>query len=205
MSCRVFDFPQYSEEYWQTRRGIPTASNFGRIITPKKMQLSAGADDYIAELIADKVANVTPFSTDRPMTREMADGTNREPEARQWYAMQADADVREVGFLLTDCGRFGCSPDGLIGEDGGLELKCPTLKTQVKYLLDGGLPDEYKAQVHGSLIVSGRKWWEFVSYAPGLPPLLIRVYPDSFTELLRKALEDFYVKLSLASKKIGGM
>lgn len=202
---QIFDFPQYSSEWWDARRGVPSASNFGRIITPAKGELSKSAGDYIAELIADKHQTFIPFSTERGLTREMADGINREPEARDWYAMERNVDVRQVGFIVSACGRFGCSPDSLVGDDGGLELKCPTLKTQVKYLIDGGLPDEYKAQVHGSLIVSGRDWWDFASYAPGLPPLLLRIEPDSFTEKLRDALEEFHERYLSVAQRIAAM
>lgn len=189
---QVFDCLQYSPEWWLIRRGIPTASNFGKILTPAKGDLSKSADDYIAELIADRAQLHAPITTDHPLSRDMANGLNMEPEARNWFALEADVEVKQVGFCLTADGRFGCSPDGLIGEDGGLELKCPSLKTQVKYLLDGELPNEYRAQVHGSLIVTGRAWWEFVSYAPGLPPFRVRVFPDAYTAKLRDGLEAFH-------------
>lgn len=190
---QIFDCQQTGPEWWLVRRGIPTASNFGRILTPAKGELSKQADDYIAELIADRAALQPPISTDHPMSRDMANGVNMEPEARRWYSMNGDVDVRQVGFCLTGDGRFGCSPDGLVGGDGGLELKCPSLKTQVRYLLDNdALMHDYRCQVHGSLIVTGRDWWDLVSYAPGLPPVLIRVTPDGFTAKLRAGLDAFH-------------
>jgi len=192
---QVFECQQTGPEWWMVRRGIPTASNFGKILTPAKMELSKQADDYIAELIADRAQLHAPVSTDHPMSRDMANGVNMEPEARRWYAMEADVDVRQVGFCLTADGRFGCSPDGLIGDDGGLELKCPSLKTQVKYLLDNdALLFDYRAQVHGSLIVTGRDWWELVSYAPGLPPVRLRITPDAYTAKLRAGLDEFHAR-----------
>lgn len=189
---QIFDCQQTGPEWWLVRRGIPTASNFGKILTPAKGELSKQADDYIAELIADRAALQPPISTDHPMSRDMANGVNMEPEARRWYSMNGDVDVRQVGFCLTGDGRFGCSPDGLVGEDGAVEIKCPSMKTQVKYLLEGELPSEYRAQVHGQLIVTGREWVDFVSYAPGLPPVLIRVTPDGFTAKLRAGLDAFH-------------
>lgn len=194
--------PQYSPQWWSLRRGVPTASQFGRILTPKKCEPSAQQEDYIAELIADRACQTPPFFTERPMSRDCANGLNMEPIARSWYAMQTDTEVQQVGFCLTDDGRFGCSPDGLVGEDGGLELKCPTLKTHVRYLQAGTLPDEYRAQVHGSLIVTGRAWWDFVSYAPGLPPLKLRVEPDAFTLRLADELEAFWRKYRAALERI---
>ena len=199
---KVFRFPQYSADWWSTRKGVPTASNFGRIFTAKTMKPSASQEDYIAELIADRVDTTPPDFIVRDVTPEMAYGLETESEARAFYAMDRDVEVDEVGFCTTDDGRFGCSPDGLVGEDGGLELKCPQLKTQVKYLLAGTLPDEYRAQVHGSLIVTGRAWWEFLSYAPGLPPLLLRVEPDEYTKALAAAIEPFWAKYQGAWKVI---
>lgn len=194
---------QYSDEWWNLRRGIPTASSFDRILTAKTMKPSSQQADYIAELIAD-LANPDPaFTAHQPQTRDMANGTNMEPEARRWYSMATDQDVQQVGFVVSACGRFGCSPDGLIGETGGLELKCPTLKTQVRYLQSGELPAEYRAQVHGCLIVTGREWWDFASYAPGLKPLLVRVVPDEFTEALRRELERFHERYQRIREEIG--
>lgn len=197
---KIIECEQYSTLWWAARRGLPTASSMDRIFTPKTAKLSKSIDEYAAELVADKFAPVNDDA--QMMTKAMMHGLECEPEARSWYEFNADVDVRQVGFCLSDCGRFGCSPDGLVGEDGGLELKCPQPKTQVSYLIDGGLPDEYRVQVHGSLIVTGRAWWDFVSYARGLPPLRVRVVPDGYTELLRAALEAFHMRLVEIETKI---
>lgn len=199
---KTFRFPQYSEDWWRVRKGVPTASNFGKVFTAKTMKPSASQDDYIAELIADRVDPTPPEFVVQYTNPEMMHGLETEGEARAFYAMDRDVEVEEVGFCLTDDGRFGCSPDGLVGEDGGLELKCPQLKTQVKYLLAGTLPDEYRGQVHGSLIVTGRAWWDFLSYAPGLPPLLLRVTRDEYTDALEAALEPFWVRYQQAWETI---
>lgn len=196
---------QGTPEWWEAKRGIPSASNFSRIFTQKTMKVSAQAEDYAAELIADCASLAPPYFTTqgRPVNAAMQNGQEVEPEARRFYEMERGVDVRQVGFCVTDDGSIGCSPDGLIDPDGGLELKCPLLKTQAGYLLRGELPSEYRAQVHGSLIVTGRKWWDFLCYAPGLDPLLLRVVPDEYTEALRKALADFLVMYAEARRKIG--
>ena len=199
---KTFMCAQYSPEWWTIRRGVPTASEFDRIMTPKKRTYSAGAGGYIAQLIADTACLNPNFFTDRPQSRAMADGINNEPEARRYYELIAEHHVQQVGFCLTDDGRFGCSPDGLVGDDGGLELKCPQLNTQAKYLVKGELPLEYMCQVHGQLIVTGRKWWDFLSYAPGLAPLLVRVEPNDFTDLLRVHLERFWTQYQETKAKI---
>lgn len=202
---QVFHFEQYSHLWWEQRRGVPTASLFHKIITPKQGKLSAQADDLICELIADQVGPYPPVDPETFRTAEMQHGIDTEAEARSYYSLATGMDVRQVGFCLSDDSRFGCSPDGLVGDEGGLELKCPSVKTQVAYLLAGELPPEYRPQVHGSLIVTGRQWWDFMSYAKDLPPLLIRVYPDEYTEQLRLALEEFWWRYQAALGKIAAL
>lgn len=192
---REIECIQGSPEWWEARRGVPTASEFDRILTPIKQKGSAGQDAYIDSLIGDAKDMRPNWFSDRPVTKDMEHGTNSEPQAREWYEFEKGIPVRQVGFVTTDDGRFGCSPDGLIDPDGGLELKCPKPSTHVGYLREGTLPDKYKPQVHGCLIVTGRLWWDFLSYAPGLKPLLVRVYPDEFTKRLRQELERFDEKL----------
>lgn len=201
---KVFDFEQYSPDWWAVRRGVPTASEFGSIITPKKLQLAAAHQTYIHRLIGDTFS-LDYGKAEGPVTEQMRRGTINEPESRRWYEMHRDCEVTQIGFCKTDDDRAGCSPDGLVGDDGVLELKNPSAHTHVAWLLEGGLPDEHKAQVHGQLIVTGRQWADFLSYCPGLPPLLVRVEPDAFTEALRKCLDDFLAKYTEALNKISGM
>jgi len=167
------------------------------------MQLSKSADDYICELLAEKYA---PWDEDNEiLTKPMLHGLECEPESRAWYALMTDEDVKQIGFCTTDCGRFGASPDSAVGDEGGLELKCPMPKTHLSYLLGNKLPDDYKAQVHGQLVVTGWKWVDFVSYARGLPPFKIRVEPDEYTEALRSALEQFWLRYQQLEKMIVDM
>jgi YqaJ-like viral recombinase domain len=202
---KVIDCVQGSEIWWDHHRGIATASSFDKIITPKKGTMSAQADDLICELIA-QIATKGSIMPVGYVSPAMLNGIQMEPEARNWYEMQYDMDVKQVGICLSDDGRFGASPDALIGvgNEGCLELKCPMMKTQVRYLLDGVLPDEYKVQVHGELLVTGCKWADFVSYCPGLPTFSIRVYPDDFTKKLAECLEKFYDNFLVAKAKILG-
>jgi hypothetical protein len=184
---------QASDEWWEHKRAVPSASNFHRIVTSTG-KLSKQSDGYIAELIAE-VASFNPkFFTTRG-TEAMRNGQTTEPEARRFYEMERGVDVEQVGVCFSDDERFCCSPDGLVEPDGGLELKCPSLPVMAEYLMDNRLPLEHKAQVHGCLIVTGRAWWDYLAYAPGLKPLLIRVEPDEYTETLRVALDDFWERL----------
>lgn len=198
------DFPQYSPEWWDARRGVPTSSEFSRIVTPAKGDYSKSAEGYIAELIAE-VHDPHYGEVESYVSAAMKNGTMMEPEARAFYTFTRDASVTEVGFCVSDDGRFGCSPDGLVGDDGGLELKSPEHKTHVKYLLSGEIPNEYKPQVHASLIITGREWWDFMSYARGMPPLLVRVRPDDYTEKVRDAMGLFWAEYQDAMGKIAAL
>jgi hypothetical protein len=201
---KTFSMPQHSREWYEIRRGIPTASNANKIITPKTGKLSASADGYIDTLIAERIHLSPDFMTEKPMSRDMANGLNMEPEARSWYALQNDsANVQIVGFCLTDDGRFGCSPDSLVNDNSGLEMKCPSLATHIGYLRHkGSLLEEYKCQVHFSLIVTGREFWEIMSYVPDLDPILIRVEPDSFTAKMQLVLDEFHGMYIMALREV---
>lgn len=198
------DCIQGSEEWATARRGIPTASGASKIVTPAKGDLSSSRFGYACELIAELMLPPN-FWLSEVNTAAMQMGTNTEREARDYFALEKGVEVREVGFCLTDDRRFGCSPDGLIGDDEGLELKCPLHKTHVKYLVDGVLPLDYKPQVHWSLVVTGRKRWNFMSYALGLPPLIIVVEPDEYTDKVRSAMEQFHATLTEMKAKIAGL
>lgn len=189
---KIVECQQMSPEWFESRRGIPTASRFDQIITPVTGKPSTSAAKYICELIAEMYWPGPLHEREGPrLSRPMLAGIEREPEARRWYEVDCDVDCRQVGFCITDCGRWGCSPDALVGEDGALELKCPQLETHTGYLLAGTLPSEYAPQVHGHLLVTGRSWCDFVSYCPPLPSLRVRVEPNGYTDSLKKCLEEF--------------
>lgn len=192
-----YDLIQYSGDWWEARRGKPTASDFDKILQPVKMKPSGSQDGYMNQLVAD-TAELDPNAlTERGRmgTKDMEAGRIAEPKARAWYEMYANANVRQLGGAETDDGRFWVSPDGHVGDEGGLELKCPKLSTQVEYLRDSNeLLNAYKCQVHGQLIVTGWPWVDLVSYAVGLPPVILRIEPNEFTLLLAKELESFWTR-----------
>lgn len=201
---KVFMCEQRSREWWSLRRGVPTASQFSRIMTPAKRQYAAAAKTYIRELYVELLPDNIPRSGSGFVNKSMQHGIDTEPEARAWYEFRNNIDVQQVGFCKTDCGRFGCSPDGLVGADGGIEIKCPGGETHLEYQDEGGLPLAHACQVHGFLIVTGRAWCDFVSYIPGLPDeqqICVRVVPNDFTADLRGHLETFaaeYAKYTAA-------
>jgi hypothetical protein len=193
---------QGTEAWAEPRRGIATASCADRIITPKTGELSSQSTDYACELIAQSMLPAHYWKGEDYQSSAMANGTRTEREARDYLEMQLGRDVRQVGFCLTDDKRFGCSPDGLIDPHEGVELKCPEHKKQIRYLVDGVLPPAYRPQVHFSMVVTKRPAWWFMSYAVGLPPLLIRVQADEYTLKVAEAMESFWKLLTDLRAKI---
>jgi hypothetical protein len=155
---------------------------------------------YAYQLAAD-VADLRPnwFSERslKPPNKAQENGLAVEPDARLWFCQHKNVEIVQVGGILSDCGRFWTSTDGLTVDrdgqlDGCLELKCPMLHTQAEYVTEGVLPVDYRPQVHGELFVTGLKVAHFVSYAKNLPPLYVEVIPDDYTDRLAEAMEDFW-------------
>lgn len=221
--CYTFDsIVQLSPEWWEVRRGIPTASEFDSIITPKKAEPSKAQRGYIARLCGERMALDPKVLTDYPGNPAMKHGRDTEAEARSWYALERGCRVKQTGFavcnLMSGKGKFrpvGSSPDGVIpdGDEegpGGLELKCPQPETHAEYLMDAlddpdnALPAKYKPQVHGHLIVLGVKWVDFMSYCRGMDPLLVRVRRDAYTAALERYLPAFWDDYDVAISRLGG-
>jgi len=171
---KICSHEQGSPEWFEARLGIPSASMFSKIVTTKGVW-STQADSYINQLVAERL---TGEREEIYQSHHMIRGTELEPEARDMYCLMKDVEVQEVGFCLHDTLKAGCSPDGLIGEDGGLEIKAPAPATHVEYLRGGVLPSRYKQQVMGCLWITQREWWDFVSYHPNMKPLIVRVERD---------------------------
>jgi hypothetical protein len=202
---RIIEVPQKSEAWFAARRGIPTASRFDSILTPKTGKPASAQETLINALIAE---SITPpdagFIGQRYTSEDMEHGMILEAEARCAYELEfAKGQVTEAGFILHDSGLFGCSPDALVGEDGGCEIKCPKAETHVGYVRAGVLPDAYKCQVHGSMIVTGRNSWSFFSYARNFPPFHLRVTRDDFTATLERELFAFASRYNVERAKFG--
>ena len=171
----VLDLEQGSQAWLNARLGIPTASRFKDIITPAKADRSKSAAAYMYELLAERLTKEpNEFYANEWMQR----GNELEPMARTAYEFITDNSVDEVGFILNDEKSIGVSPDGLVGADGGIEIKCPKASTMVKYMIEDKLPDIYKPQVQGNLWISGREWWDFIVYHPSIELYVKRVYRD---------------------------
>lgn len=189
----VHNVEQGSREWLECRLGIPTASAFKKIITPTG-KLSAQARQYAYLLCAERLLNGVQGSVEGMAWMER--GKELEAEAVKSYEFEQDVVTKTVGFITTDCGQIGCSPDRLVGDDGLLEIKCPAPSTHVGYLLDG-MDKDYIPQVQGQLFVTGRKWCDWYSYNPAMPSVRVRVFPDAeYQANMAVALSDF-VKMKL--------
>lgn len=192
---------QGTHEWHLLRLGKPTASEFSNIITPKfEARTGEMPFTYLCKKVAERFHG-KPLP--QPFTFAMEQGEILEDQARAWLEMDQGITVKQVCFIESDDRRFGCSPDGLIGEDGGLELKCPEAHTHVKYLLKGELPPEYATQVHGCMFVTGRKWWKFLSYRRGFPAFLITVERDeSIMQKINLAVSAFCDRIDEEIQKL---
>lgn len=181
---------QGSPEWLASRLGRPSASMFSNLITTSGKP-SSSAKKYIAEMVAERLTGRSkPFYTNDHMER----GNFLEPEAREAYEFITDLEVVETGFILHDSEEFGCSPDGLVANDGGLEIKCPSDGVHAGYLIDGKVPTKYYQQVQGCMWVTGRDWWDFMSYHPEMPHLLVRMekneeFIEAMATEVNKAIE----------------
>lgn len=191
-------FVQGSPQWHQARIGMPTASGADRLLTPKTRKLSGQADGYRYEILAEWLLG-RPLEDGSSIW--MQRGTDMEAEARAWYEMERGVDVRQVGFVLRDDGKVGGSPDGLVGGDGGVEIKCLAVQNHVKYLLNE--VTEHDGQCQWLMYLTGAAWWDLVAYNPVLPPVLRRIERDpEYIGALEYALTLFVAQLDEAKAKL---
>lgn len=184
----VHDVLQGSTEWLAVRAGIPTASAFDRIVTPKG-KLSAQAEKYMHQLLAERMMGRPVIQTP---TYWMGRGIALEGEAVAYYEGVRDLDTTMIGFITNDERTIGASPDRFVGADGLLELKVPAEHTHVGYLLARGVDAEYWPQVQGQLWVTGRQWVDVMSYHPEMPPAIVRAdRDDGFIRTLADAVGEF--------------
>ena len=195
-------FEQLSPEWFSARAGIPTSSCFDKIVTAKG-EPSKSAKNYMYQLAGERLAGV---KTDTYQNAAMLRGIELQGEAVALFKFLKDAEIQEVGLCYpNDKKRYSCSPDGLLTLEG-LEIKCPLIHTHVGYLLAGTLPTDYFQQVQGSMLVTGYPAWWFMSYYPGLPPLILWINrDDAFCARLKVALDEFCDELDAITAKLKAM
>lgn len=169
----IHTMEQGSDEWKTIRLGKTTGSHFGTAIAKP----GSTRTNYMRKLLAERLTGMPQVSYSNA---NMDRGVELEPEAREYYAMLNDCIVKEVGFIEIN-EDTGVSPDGLTGEDGGLEIKCPLPSTHISYILADREVAIYRPQVQGCMWATGRKWWDFISYCPEVidrPLWSIRIVRD---------------------------
>ena len=161
------DIEQGTEEWFAIRCGKVTASRIADIIATTKSGYSASRANYEAQLICEILTGKPAESF---TNAAMQWGTETEPLARAQYELKTGNMVNQVGFVVHPIiEQAGASPDGLIGEDGCIEIKCPNTSTHLDTLLSQKVPSKYITQMTWQMVCTGRKWCDFVSYDPRLP------------------------------------
>ena len=192
---------QGEPEWMALRVANPGVSNFDKIITSTG-KASTQRQKYLFQLAGEALIGAKEESyNNAAMTR----GTELEPKARKLFEFTKGLKVEEVGMCYPDeLKRYHASPDGIMDEDKkGLEIKCPLLATHVEYLSGGKLPTKYKCQVQGSLMVTDYNSWYFMSFYPGIKPLIVEVERDEkLISIMKEAVEEFCFDLAELVKKL---
>ena len=189
---------QGSEEWFTIRIGKVTASRVADVLAKTKSGYSASRDNYMAQLVCERL---TKQKAEGFTNAAMQHGTETEPLARAAYEALKDVLVDEVGFVPHPTIQMaGASPDGLVGEDGLIECKCPQTNTHIETLLTQSVPTKYFTQMQFQLACTGRKWCDFVSFDNRLPEelqLFVKRVPrdDTYIKLMEAEIVQFIAEL----------
>lgn len=188
----INDIEQGTDKWLSLKAGVVSSSEFHRVITPKGKE-SQDSNFLIEKAIERKTGRLYSTFASYDMKR----GIELQPEATALCELILDVEIHEIGFCFLDENRkIGASTDGLIEEDGAFEVKCPRGVTHWHYLDAGVLPSEYIPQVQGEMWVTDRKWCIFMSYYPGLDPLIIKVKrDDDYIQKLQRCVRRFVYQL----------
>lgn len=189
---------QGSPEWFAIRCGKVTASRVADIMAKTKTGPAASRANYMGELIAERLTGATSPSFSNAA---MQWGTDHESDARAAYEFRFDKTVAEVGFAIhPTIAQAGCSPDGIVDDDGLCEIKCPNTSTHIETLLGQAVPSKYMAQIQWQLACTDRYWCDFISYDPRLPELMqLFVYrvrrDDKYIAEMEAAVREFLTEL----------
>lgn len=180
MSLRRYDdLVQGTDAWYDVRRGMVTASVIGQLVTPSTLKTANNDKSrvIVAQLVAERI---TGWTEDNYQSFDMMRGHEDEVRARAAYAKGHNTGVTECGFMVRDDWGFqiGYSPDGLVGADGLIEVKSRMPKHHVATIVADKVPTEYVPQIQCGLLVTGRRWCDFISYCGGMPMWVRRVFPD---------------------------
>lgn len=238
---KIHDVEQNTIEWMQLHVGLPTASGLDNLLTPEfELRKGETPKTYVYKKVAEAWRG-KPQVDLGASSFAMEQGLILESEAIPFWELTTGRKITRVGFITTDDGRFGCSPDGILlkgGDDireaqsvvavgngiqsdkpvrsaaskvlssdaAGIEIKCPSPHVHVKYLSEGVIPKEYRAQVYGGMFATGFKKWVFMSYCRGFPPLILEVLGDQHAlNCVSAAVTDFHLRFIEAKKSIEEM
>ncbi len=178
MTITIHNVEQDTDEWHELRRGILTSSRAGQFVTPKTLQVASN-ENTRATTYQIAAERINDWVEPEYLSWDMQRGHFDEPDARDLYS-KTFAEVTEVGFITRDDWgfTFGFSPDGLVGDDGLIEIKSRIPKHHVKTIDIDEVPSEFVAQCQMGLLVSGRSWLDFVSYCAGMRLYVKRIHPD---------------------------
>ena len=196
---QIIDCQQRSYGWLRARLGIATASNFSTVLANGR-----GGDPsktrrlYLLKLAGERLTGEPAASYVSP---HMERGIEMEDEARSFYELMTDAEIRRVGFVRGEIA--GCSPDSLVGDRGMLEIKTAQPNVLIDLMLREGFPAEHKAQVQGQLWIAEREWVDLLVYWPSLPPIIRRAYRDEkYIADLAAAVEKFDAELAAIVERV---
>jgi putative phage-type endonuclease len=196
---------QGSPEWFAQRLGKVTASRVADVIAKTKTGYSTSRDNYMAQLVCERMTNTVAESF---TNAAMEWGTTQEAYARAAYEAHADVLVDEVAMIThPTIEAAGASPDGLVGDDGQLEIKCPNTATHIDTLLTQTVPGKYITQMQWQMACTGRQWTDFASFDPRLPTelqLFVKRVPrdDAYIQMLEKEVIQFLIELDGKIKKL---
>jgi len=194
---KIFKFEQGSEEWHEAKLGVVSTSNFDKVLNT-----GSGRGLYMRKLAAERMLCNTQIGYSN---ENMVNGLDVEPQAREYYENSKGCSVEQVGFIKRN-DWVGTSPDGLVGNDGQIEIKCPIPSTHIENILKAKMPAPYRPQVQGQLWITERKWCDWISYCPALndrPFYSVRVFRDEeYIKVLETAVEQFVSELKEMINKI---
>lgn len=202
----LINVEQGSKQWLKLRLGLVSASRFKDLMSAPRSKtdlFSATAKTYMLELIAEVVTGEQKEISGKPLDW----GTNNEKGAQVEYAFERGVTVDEVGICIADNRLIGASPDGFVGTDGGLEIKCPyNSANHISTVISGEMPKEHMAQVQGNMLVNDRLWWDFVSYDPRIEGkgrlFITRIQRDEeYIEKLQTKLDAFIIEMKRILKE----
>ena len=204
---KVIECNQRSMQWFQAHCGIVTASSMESVLDiTKKGEPGAKRKTYLRQKLAELLTGIA--IQQNYVSFAMQGGVEKEPLGIAAYEREEGVMVDSIGFALHDSiPRLGCSPDGLVGDDGLIELKCPLPGTHLQYVMDCVIPEMYLAQIQTQLLVTGRAWCDFATFSPEVPKparLMVIRYERKAEDMafIEKAVTDFNAEIDAAVEKL---